>query len=75
MVIITSAVVIASSVEILKADFDDLVLKDKPNVKWDEVIGLEDAKRALRESIIYPTQRPDLFPLGWPRVYYSGTPW
>jgi SpoVK/Ycf46/Vps4 family AAA+-type ATPase len=57
----------ASSVEILKADFDDLVLKDKPNVKWDEVIGLEDAKRALRESIIYPTQRPDLFPLGWPR--------
>ncbi len=57
----------ASSVEILKADFEDLVLKDKPNVKWDEVIGLEDAKKALRESIIYPTQRPDLFPLGWPR--------
>jgi ATPases of the AAA+ class len=56
-----------ANVEILKADFDDLVLKDKPNVKWDEVIGLEDAKRALRESIIYPTQRPDLFPLGWPR--------
>ncbi|MEM3034331.1 MAG: hypothetical protein QXL23_01705, partial [Candidatus Nitrosocaldus sp.] len=56
-----------TNVEILKADFDDLVLKDKPNVKWDEVIGLEDAKRALRESIIYPTQRPDLFPLGWPK--------
>jgi len=56
-----------ANVEILKADFDDLVLKDKPNVKWDEVIGLDDAKRALRESIIYPTERPDLFPLGWPR--------
>lgn len=56
-----------TNVEILKADFDDLVLKDKPNVKWDEVIGLDDAKRALRESIIYPTQRPDLFPLGWPK--------
>lgn len=56
-----------ANVEILKADFDDLVLKDKPNVRWDEVIGLDDAKRALRESIIYPTERPDLFPLGWPR--------
>jgi SpoVK/Ycf46/Vps4 family AAA+-type ATPase len=33
----------------------------------DEVIGLEESKRALRESIIFPVQRPDLFPLGWPR--------
>ncbi|MCP8305446.1 MAG: AAA family ATPase [archaeon] len=54
-------------VESLKASYNDLVLKEKPNVKWDEVIGLDDAKRALRESIIFPTQRPDLFPLGWPR--------
>ena len=42
-------------------------MKEKPNVKWDEVVGLDDAKRALRESIIFPVQRPDLFPLGWPR--------
>jgi SpoVK/Ycf46/Vps4 family AAA+-type ATPase len=26
-----------------------------------------DAKNALRESIVYPTKRPDLFPLGWPK--------
>jgi SpoVK/Ycf46/Vps4 family AAA+-type ATPase len=43
------------------------LLKEKPEVSWDEVIGLEDAKRAIRESIVYPTKRPDLFPLGWPR--------
>jgi len=43
------------------------VLKEKPHVKWDEVIGLDDAKRAIRESIVYPTRRSDLFPLGWPR--------
>lgn len=57
----------AGGVETLKADFDDLIIKDKPNVSWDEVVGLEDAKRALQESIVYPTQRPDLFPLGWPK--------
>jgi len=48
-------------------DLDDLVMKEKPDVKWVEVIGLDDAKGALRESIVYPSKRPDLFPLGWPR--------
>ena len=48
-------------------DFEDLILKEKPNISWKEVIGLEDAKSALRESIVYPTKRADLFPLGWPR--------
>ena len=57
----------SGSVETLKADFDDLVMKEKPKVGWKEVIGLEDAKRAIRESIVYPTKRADLFPLGWPR--------
>src|ERR687895_920550 len=57
----------SGNVETLKADFDDLVMKEKPKVSWKEVIGLEDAKRAMRESIVYPTKRGDLFPLGWPR--------
>src|SRR5688500_4035327 len=35
----------STNVETLKADFDDLVMKEKPNVSWNEVIGLEDAKR------------------------------
>ncbi|HEX7032142.1 MAG TPA: AAA family ATPase [Nitrososphaera sp.] len=56
-----------NNVETLKADFDDLVMKEKPRVSWNEVIGLEDAKRAIRESIVYPMKRADLFPLGWPR--------
>jgi SpoVK/Ycf46/Vps4 family AAA+-type ATPase len=62
-------------VEMLKADFDDLVMKEKPKVSWNEVIGLEDAKRAIRESIVYPTKRGDLFPLGWPRgILLHGPP-
>jgi SpoVK/Ycf46/Vps4 family AAA+-type ATPase len=50
-----------------QASFDELVLQEKPQVKWDEVIGLEPAKKAIKEAIVYPVQRPDLFPLGWPR--------
>src|SRR5919106_596032 len=65
----------SGNVETLKADFDDLVMKEKPNVSWKEVIGLEDAKRAIRESIVYPTKRADLFPLGWPRgILLHGPP-
>jgi SpoVK/Ycf46/Vps4 family AAA+-type ATPase len=40
---------------------------EKPGVKWSEVVGLNDVKRLIREVIVYPVQRPDLFPLGWPR--------
>jgi SpoVK/Ycf46/Vps4 family AAA+-type ATPase len=50
-----------------KASYDELVLKDKPSVEWGDIVGLEHAKRAIKEAIVYPVQRPDLFPLGWPR--------
>ena len=54
-------------VEKLKASYDDLVVKEKPDVHIEDVVGLEDAKRALKEAIVFPYRRPDLFPLGWPR--------
>jgi len=54
-------------VQELSKELENLVLKEKPMVTWREVIGLDDAKRAIRESIVYPTKRADLFPLGWPR--------
>jgi len=54
-------------VQQLKASFSELVIKEKPEVKWDDVIGLEDGKAAIRESIVFPVLRPDLFKLGWPR--------
>lgn len=54
-------------VQQLKASFNDLVVKEKPEVKWDDVIGLNDCKQAIRESIVFPFLRPDLFKLGWPR--------
>ena len=57
----------ASIVEPLNASYGDVILQEKPNVKWKEVVGLDDAKKALRESITFPSIRPELFPLGWPR--------
>ncbi len=29
--------------------------------KWDDVVGLESAKRALQEAVILPLIRPDLY--------------
>jgi len=49
------------------AKFEQLVITEKPNVKWEDVADLAFAKRAIQDSIIYPTKRPDLYPLGWPR--------
>jgi SpoVK/Ycf46/Vps4 family AAA+-type ATPase len=54
-------------VQQLKATFSELVVTEKPDVKWEDVIGLEDCKMAIRESIVFPFLRPDLFKLGWPR--------
>ena len=38
-----------------KNNLDDMIMKERPNVRWDDVVGVDDAKNALRESIIYPT--------------------
>jgi SpoVK/Ycf46/Vps4 family AAA+-type ATPase len=54
-------------VQQLKASFSELVVTEKPDIKWDDVVGLEDCKGAIRESIVFPFLRPDLFKLGWPR--------
>ncbi|MGE5554683.1 MAG: AAA family ATPase [Methanocella sp.] len=51
----------------VKSNDEELVVTEKPKVNWNEVVGLEVAKKAVKEAIVYPVQRPDLFPLGWPR--------
>jgi SpoVK/Ycf46/Vps4 family AAA+-type ATPase len=50
-----------------KSSYEELIMTEKPSVKWEEVVGLDPAKKAVKEAIVYPVQRPDLFPLGWPR--------
>lgn len=45
----------------------EYVLENRPNIRWEDIIGLQDAKKAIIHSIVYPIKRRDLFPLGWPR--------
>jgi spastin len=39
----------------------DEVLDSSPGVAFDEIVGLAEAKQALREAIVLPALRPDLF--------------
>lgn len=54
-----------TSAEDVLDDFQ--LLKDRPNVNWSDVIGLEHVKEALRRAIVLPTKvNPEKLPLGWP---------
>ncbi|KAJ3864674.1 P-loop containing nucleoside triphosphate hydrolase protein [Lentinula novae-zelandiae] len=37
------------------------IISEKPNVKWDDVAGLEGAKASLKEAVILPLKFPHLF--------------
>lgn len=45
----------------IESAISSVIVREKPNVKWEDVAGMESAKRALREAIILPMSRPDLF--------------
>ncbi len=45
----------------IEAAIEETIIGEKPNVAWDDVAGLVAAKSALREAIILPMVRPDLF--------------
>jgi vacuolar protein-sorting-associated protein 4 len=36
-------------------------LSEKPNVRWDDIAGLDGAKEALKEAVILPIKFPQLF--------------
>lgn len=37
------------------------IVSEKPNVKWEDVAGLENAKESLKETVIMPVKFPQLF--------------
>lgn len=53
------------------------IIREKPNVKWDDVANLVQAKAALREAVILPMARPDLFTgvrKSWKGIMLFGPP-
>lgn len=47
---------------------EDILIPFKSSITWNDIVGLENAKRLIKRSIVYPIRRPDLFPLGFPRA-------
>lgn len=45
----------------LRGQLASVVMQERPNVRWDDVAGLEGAKDALKEAVILPARFPQLF--------------
>lgn len=56
----------------------ELILVEKPDVKWSDVAGLTDVKELLKQSVVYPLRMPQLFDEGrvtaWTGVLLYGPP-
>lgn len=45
----------------LRSALAGAILQERPNVSWDDVAGLEQAKEALKEAVLLPIKFPHLF--------------
>ncbi|KAI8065933.1 P-loop containing nucleoside triphosphate hydrolase protein [Gongronella butleri] len=45
----------------IRSSLTGAILTEKPNVRWDDVAGLEGAKSAVKEAVILPIKFPHLF--------------
>ncbi|KAL9649279.1 hypothetical protein ABK040_004299 [Willaertia magna] len=47
--------------EELNQSIEQAIVKEKPNVSWDEVVGMETPKQIIEEALILPNRYPQLF--------------
>lgn len=63
--------------EKLRTQLEDAILKEKPEVDWNSIVGLDAAKNALEEAIILPRKYPQLFTdkrKAWNSILLYGPP-
>lgn len=44
-----------------KTGLTEAIVTEKPNVKWEDVAGLDQAKKSLQEAVILPIKFPQIF--------------
>jgi len=47
--------------QVLRRALESTILTDKPNLSWNDVAGLPEAKQALQEAVQLPQKFPQLF--------------
>ncbi len=55
----------------LRSGLNSAIIREKPNVKWADVAGLESAKQALQEAVILPVKFPQFFTGVYPSLSLS----
>lgn len=45
----------------MKTALESTIVSEKPNIKWTDIAGLEQAKKSLQEAVILPIRFPELF--------------
>jgi vacuolar protein-sorting-associated protein 4 len=62
----------------LRGALSGAILTEKPNIRWEDVAGLDQAKEALKEAVILPIKFPQLFAKGnrkpWKGILLYGPP-
>lgn len=48
--------------------FQDIYLQN-PDVKWDDIIGLDEAKRLVKEAVVYPIKVITIMIVLFPQLY------
>lgn len=62
---------------VLAASIQSEILDSSPEVHWDDIIGLDDTKRLLKEAVVLPIKYPELFNgllVPWKGVLLYGPP-
>jgi len=62
----------------MRGNLENAILREKPDVKWDDVAGLLQAKESLKEAVILPIKFPHMFRGGkrkpWKGILLYGPP-
>lgn len=45
----------------LQNQLSEAIVREKPNIHWDDVGGLDQAKKVLQEAVILPMKFPEVF--------------